>query len=81
MATSTGIGLVANATDISPFHSGVSHDLVTQFITADGTDTGPLTEIRRHYKQNGVTIPSPTVYLGGKSYDSITSDFCDGLQS
>merc|ERR1719221_884256 len=27
--------------------------VVTQFVTADGTDTGALTEIRRFYVQNG----------------------------
>lgn len=32
--------------------------IVTQFITADGTDTGTLSEIRRFYVQNGKTIPN-----------------------
>lgn len=32
---------------------------VTQFITADGTDHGPLVEIRRFYVQNGMKIVPP----------------------
>jgi cellulose 1,4-beta-cellobiosidase len=59
--------------------------VVTQFITADGTDTGDLVEIRRFYKQEGKIIHSPTIFLPNQSanqsgsineFDSITDDFC-----
>ena len=35
--------------------------ITTRFPTVDGTDTGNLKEIQRIYKQNGRTIPDPTV--------------------
>ena len=35
--------------------------VVTQWITADGTDTGELTEIRRKYVQNGKVIENPSI--------------------
>eukprot|EP00966_Prymnesium_polylepis_P108775 2517939-Prymnesium_polylepis.2 len=50
--------------------------LVTQFVTADGTDDGELSEIRRHYVQDGKRIDSPTVSLGGTSYSSISDGYC-----
>merc|ERR1712151_136463 len=50
--------------------------IVTQFITSDNTDTGDLNEIRRKYVQDGKVIESPQLDIGGKNYDSITSDFC-----
>merc|ERR1712232_1376157 len=50
--------------------------VVTQFITEDGTDTGALKEIRRHYKQNGKTIETPTMSVGSGSFNSITTEFC-----
>merc|ERR1712232_479918 len=50
--------------------------VVTQFITEDGTDSGALTEIRRHYKQNGKFIATPNLTVGSGSFDSITEDFC-----
>lgn len=50
--------------------------VVTQFITEDGTDTGALKEIRRHYKQNGKTIQTPSVQVGSDSFDAISTDFC-----
>jgi hypothetical protein len=37
--------------------------IVTRFVSVDGTDTGDLKEIQRFYKQNGRTIPNPTVCL------------------
>lgn len=51
--------------------------VVTQFITADGTDTGALSEVRRYYVQNGQTISNARAaaaqYAGSKS---ITDEFC-----
>nr|CAH0101960.1 unnamed protein product [Daphnia galeata] len=35
--------------------------IVTRFVSDDGTDTGNLKEIQRFYKQNGRTIPNPTL--------------------
>jgi hypothetical protein len=35
--------------------------VTTRFVTVDGKDTGNLKEIQRIYKQNGRTIPNPTV--------------------
>ena len=51
--------------------------VVTQFITSDGTDNGDLSEIRRLWVQNGRVIKSNNVMVGGKSYNSITDDFCN----
>jgi cellulose 1,4-beta-cellobiosidase len=56
--------------------------VVTQFITADGTDTGDLVEIRRLYVQDGKLIEQPKVNIpankagAGGDFDSITDDFC-----
>jgi len=51
--------------------------VVTQFITADGTDTGALTEIKRFYKQGSTIIETPTLSVGGKgAYNSLTTDYC-----
>jgi len=51
--------------------------VVTQFVTADGTDTGALTEIRRFYKQGSKIIHTPTISVGGRgSYNSLSTDFC-----
>lgn len=55
--------------------------VVTRFVTEDGTDTGKLHEIRRHYMQDGKRIPSPMLPVGPTaSFDSITDDFCDVRQ-
>jgi cellulose 1,4-beta-cellobiosidase len=53
--------------------------VVTQFITADGTDDGDLSEIRRYYVQDGQKIDNVKVSFDGSdaTYDSITDDFCD----
>ena len=51
--------------------------VVTQFITADGTDNGDLSEIRRLYVQDGKVINTPKFTIGGKDFDSITDDMCD----
>jgi len=52
--------------------------VVTQFITSDGTDNGPLSEIKRFYVQNGHVLPnSETNFSGIKPYNSITDEFCN----
>merc|ERR1719476_1084194 len=50
--------------------------VVTQFITADGTDSGALKEIRRFYVQNGKAIPTPKLDVGGTSFDSVSDEYC-----
>lgn len=50
--------------------------VVTQFITSDNTDTGDLSEIKRLYVQNGNVIQNPSVTVSGKTYSSITDEFC-----
>ena len=50
--------------------------VVTQFITADGTDNSPVVEIKRKYVQNGKVINTPSVEINGKSYDSLSDEFC-----
>merc|ERR1712151_839216 len=49
--------------------------VVTQFITEDGTDTGTLKEIRRHYVQNGKKIETPDLSVG--FFNSISTAFCE----
>jgi cellulose 1,4-beta-cellobiosidase len=54
--------------------------VVTQFLTFDGTDGGPLSEIRRFYRQNGKLINNSDASVG--SYPdmkgrSITETFCN----
>ncbi|KAF8603702.1 cellobiohydrolase I [Ceratobasidium sp. AG-I] len=51
--------------------------VVTQFITADGTATGALSEIRRIYVQDGKVIQnSKTNIPGMDAYDSVSDKFC-----
>ena len=51
--------------------------VVTQFVTADGTNTGALSEIRRKYVQNGVVIDNSVVDVAGVDpVNSISTDFC-----
>jgi cellulose 1,4-beta-cellobiosidase len=51
--------------------------VVTQFITADGTASGALSEIRRIYVQGGKVIQnSKTSIPGMATYDSISDKFC-----
>eukprot|EP00933_Yihiella_yeosuensis_P047495 TRINITY_DN4332_c0_g5_i1.p1 TRINITY_DN4332_c0_g5~~TRINITY_DN4332_c0_g5_i1.p1 ORF type:complete len:522 (+),score=89.82 TRINITY_DN4332_c0_g5_i1:72-1568(+) len=65
--------------------SGASFDIdtskpvtvVTQFITEDGTDTGALAEIRRHYVQNGKRIDTPKLKVGSSSFNSLSKDYCE----
>ncbi|KAH9852124.1 cellobiohydrolaseI [Lenzites betulinus] len=52
--------------------------VVTQFVTADNTTSGALSEIRRLYVQNGQVIAnSKTNIAGMDTFDSITDDFCN----
>merc|ERR1712032_1670960 len=51
--------------------------VVTQFITEDGTDTGALKEIRRHYVQDGKKIETPDLSVGSKTFNSISTEFCE----
>jgi len=51
--------------------------VVTQFITADGTDNGELSEIRRLWVQNGRVIRSSNVTVGNRKYNSVTNGFCN----
>ncbi|KAJ3129694.1 Exoglucanase 1 [Nowakowskiella sp. JEL0407] len=57
--------------------------VVTQFLTADGTDSGALSEIRRLYVQNGKVIPNSmtTLPLSGGPYDSVSDKFCAAQKS
>jgi len=51
--------------------------VVTQFITSDGTDTGELVEVRRKWVQDGIVYENSKVnFEGVEAYDSITTDFC-----
>ena len=51
--------------------------VVTQFVTADGTDSGALKEIRRFYKQGTKTIQTPTLAVGsGGAYNSLSEGYC-----
>lgn len=51
--------------------------VVTQFITADGTANGALSEIRRIYVQNGKVIQNSNVNIPGISpVNSITENYC-----
>jgi len=55
--------------------------VVTQFVTADGTDNGPLSQIRRFYVQSGRTIPNSKVNLQGiPGYDSVNDDMCNTVK-
>jgi cellulose 1,4-beta-cellobiosidase len=52
--------------------------VVTQFITADGTDNGQLSEIKRIYKQNGHVVENSAAnFPGFKPYNSITDAYCN----
>eukprot|EP01065_Artemidia_motanka_P047223 TRINITY_DN733_c0_g2_i3.p2 TRINITY_DN733_c0_g2~~TRINITY_DN733_c0_g2_i3.p2 ORF type:complete len:461 (+),score=175.73 TRINITY_DN733_c0_g2_i3:89-1471(+) len=51
--------------------------VVTQFVTADGTDAGELKEIRRVYVQDGKVVKTPTLKVGGNgSFDSVSDEYC-----
>jgi len=52
--------------------------VVTQWITADNTSNGALTEIRRIYVQNGkVIMNSAANFTGLKPYTSVSDQFCN----
>jgi len=56
--------------------------VVTQFITADGTATGTLSEIRRVYVQNGKVIQNSNVNIAGlAATNSITDAFCSAQKT
>jgi len=55
--------------------------VVTQFLTADGTATGALSEIRRIYVQNGKVIQNSVSKISGVSGNSITENFCKAQKS
>jgi len=54
--------------------------VVTQFLTADGTDGGPLTEIKQFYVQNGQVIHPPEAAQEGIAGDSISDGFCSNTK-
>jgi len=53
--------------------------VVTQFKTADGTDTGDLVEMSRFYIQDGKKIENPAVSYG--KYTSLTDEMCTAQKS
>ncbi|QRV72290.1 beta-1,4-D-glucan cellobiohydrolase [Ceratobasidium sp. AG-Ba] len=56
--------------------------VVTQFITADGTAGGALSEIRRLYVQNGVVVANSKTNISGMSaYDSVSDAFCSAQKT
>ncbi|KAH8884451.1 glycoside hydrolase [Thozetella sp. PMI_491] len=56
--------------------------LVTQFLTADGTDTGALKQINRFYVQGGKVIPNSAVAIEGiDPVNHISDDFCKQQKS
>ena len=50
--------------------------VVTQWVTADGTDSGDLSEIKRFFVQGGDRIDYPNVTAGGATFDSVSDNFC-----
>ena len=50
--------------------------VVTQFITADGTESGELTEIKRIWVQDGKVVQSQNVTVQGNTFNSVTDKFC-----
>lgn len=54
--------------------------VVTQFYTDDNTPTGTLTQIKRKYVQNGVTIIEKNVTVDGQSFDSITNRYVNATK-
>lgn len=65
-----GIGMTVNTSS--------KFTVVTQFITADNTNMGELSEIRRVYVQDGKVIQNSKINVPEtNSYDSITDAFCN----
>lgn len=57
--------------------TGRKFTIVTQFVTADGTASGALSEIRRLYVQDGKVIQNSKVNIPGiDPVNSITDNFC-----
>jgi cellulose 1,4-beta-cellobiosidase len=50
--------------------------VITQFITDDGTDTGTLSAVKRFYVQNGVTYAQPNSQIAGITGNTIDTAFC-----
>ncbi|KAJ7880181.1 major cellobiohydrolase [Mycena leptocephala] len=73
--TFLGPGLTVDTT--KPF------TVVTQFVTADNTTTGTLSEIRRIYVQNGNVIQNSQTNLAGISppVNSISDSFCNAQKT
>ncbi|PKY02494.1 1,4-beta-D-glucan cellobiohydrolase B [Aspergillus campestris IBT 28561] len=55
--------------------------VVTQFITADGTDTGKLSEIKRFWVQNDKVVANAESNIEGVKGNSITSEFCSAQKT
>lgn len=72
MKTHFGAGSNFDVDSSKPF------TVVTQFITADGTDSGELSEIKRFYIQDGKKIANAKTSVAGlDAFDSITDGNCD----
>lgn len=50
--------------------------VTTQFMTADGTDTGKLNRVKQFYTQNGKTVEHPMYTVNGHSHKTISDEFC-----
>jgi len=51
--------------------------IVTQFITEDGTDFSPLSEIKRFFVQNGTVVSNPDLQFGApRGLDSVSDEYC-----
>ena len=50
--------------------------VTTQYINADGTDTGKLTEVKQFYTQNGHIIEHPKYSLNGNKHNAISDKIC-----
>ena len=56
--------------------------VVTQFITSDGTDSGDLVEIKRIFVQNGKILENPNATLSGlEKFNSVTDEFCNAQKT
>jgi len=56
--------------------------VVTRFNTSDGTDNGPLSEIRRLYVQNGRVIQNSRVNFPGiPHFDSVSDNYCNQMKT
>ncbi len=68
--------------DTSFYGAGLTIDttkkftVVTQFITADGSTTGTLSEIKRFYVQNGKVVANSESTVAGVAGNSISDSFC-----